>query len=95
MKPPLRIKLLPAATALTAMLLMTTRTSAEVIVTTERVAGNFSTDGTFVFANLPSNSSDDLAEGKTFALLAGTAFAGGPIANLTDGTRPGQPGFRP
>ena len=44
------------------------------------------TSGTFVFANVPSNSSTDLANGLTFAVLAGNPHrASGPIKVLSDG----------
>jgi hypothetical protein len=60
---------------------------AQVTVTTNRVGTNPSTTGTFMFPpnTVPSNSSLDLANGKTFTVLAGAANAAGSISNLTNG----------
>ncbi|MEE2886565.1 MAG: hypothetical protein VX951_03950 [Planctomycetota bacterium] len=62
--------------------------SAQVLVTTEVDYGSDrETNGTFVFATVPSNSSTDLANGLTFKVLAGSPHgASGPISVLTDGS---------
>jgi hypothetical protein len=73
-----------AATA-TALILAAAPAPAEVTVTSERRASAYPTDGTFLFTDVPSNSSTDLANGRTFTVLAGTQHASGPISNLTNG----------
>lgn len=58
---------------------------AQVTVTTERIGSGTSTSGVFGFLTIPPNSSTDVANGKLFAVLAGTPATGGPISNLTNG----------
>ena len=68
-------------------LTLTTSLAGQITVTAERDYGtDRETTGTFVFDTVPSNSSADLAQGLTFAVLAGKPNRNsGPISVLTDG----------
>lgn len=79
---------LPALAALS--LLLTSALAAQTTATV-LIERDYNTDretnGTFVFDTVPSNSSKDLAQGRSFAILAGSANRNsGPISVLTDGT---------
>lgn len=66
--------------------LVPTFVRADITVTSERRIDSLPTDGTFVFTEVPSNSSTDLANGKPFVVLDGIpSSASAPISALTDG----------